>query len=123
MRPDHRDLLWVAVCVNGQQHAARHNAAPFGCAASVQAWDRIGAYLLHVCRRRLRVVFMRYFDDYFGVEKGDVAEHALGCVVRVIRAILGAASVADHKTSWGVPLTVLGLQLSVSQARRASASK
>ena len=46
------------------------------------------------------------------------AQHALSCVVRVIRCILGPTSVADKKTESGPSLVILGLSLSAINALR-----
>ena len=94
-----------------------------------------------ICRRLLRIPVLRYVDDLFGVDRrGEArslsrlprvrararpplaraqAHHALSCVVRVIRCILGSASVADRKTESGCPLVILGLSISVRRDPRA----
>ncbi len=41
-------------------------------------------------------------------------EHALGCVVRLIRLLLGTDAVADAKTAFGPSLGVLGVQIESS---------
>ena len=44
-------------------------------------------------------------------------QHALGCVVRVIRCLLGASSIADRKVEHGAELVILGLLVSASDDR------
>ena len=157
LRPDHRRFAWVIYCFAGSIWGAQHLALPFGAGprrlgpsnppparhgavSSVHNWERIGAALVAICRRLLRIPVLRYVDDLFSADRrGEArltapspplatlglfppcareAQHALSCVVRVIRCILGPTSVADKKTESGPSLVILGLSLSASDALR-----
>jgi len=49
VKPEHRDLTWVAWRVNEMIMAiARHYAMPFGAIAAVHYWDRIGQSFAHL---------------------------------------------------------------------------
>ena len=109
--------------------------------SSVHNWERVGALITCICRKLLRVALLRYVDDLFSVERASLAppapprgtvaaprprvrsqaRHALQCVVRVVRALLGDAAIADRKTECGHPLVILGLQIE-APAKRARAS-
>lgn len=39
--------------------------------------------------RLLKVALLRYVDDLFAPERVETMEHAMNCVARVIRALLG----------------------------------
>lgn len=87
--------------------------------------------ITRICRKLLRVALLRYVDDLFSVERASLAppapshataaalrrrvrsqaRHALECVVRVVRALLGDGAIADRKTACGRPLVILGLQI------------
>ena len=107
--PSHRWLLWVCFSHKGQRWLARHNAMPFGSVASVHAWDRVGAFLRHLGRTMLKLLLGRYVDDFFAVDRRGDTEHALWCFGRLVRAVLGADSLAANKMEFGHPLQVLGL--------------
>ena len=63
VNPAHRWLLWVVVKSSRGVLAARHNACPFGCTASVHHWNRVGAMLRHLALCLLRQV--RYSGGCF----------------------------------------------------------
>ena len=61
-------------CAIGFKHKGRvlvstHNAAMFGAAASVHAWERVGEALTHIARSYLHLPVLRYVDDYFAVDR------------------------------------------------------
>jgi hypothetical protein len=114
--PEHRWLLWVVFQHKGQRWLARHNAMPFGCVASVHAWDRVGAFLRHLGRVVLKLPLGRYVDDFFAVDRAADAEHALNCFARMVRAILGPDSLSNDKMEHGHPLQVLGLHFEADTA-------
>jgi hypothetical protein len=87
---------------------------PFGATSAVHAWERIGALLTAIIISVLGVVVFRYVDDFFGCEDLESLEHAVGCVVRVIRILLGKSSVANHKVEHGPRLVILGVDLRLS---------
>ena len=61
---------------------AVHHACPFGGTASVHAWERVGALLCNIVRRKLRLVAFRYVDDFFGIERWVASGpcHCRSCV-------------------------------------------
>ena len=71
---------------------AGHKAMPFGCTASVHHWDRTGALLRHLARTLLNVPVSRYVDDFFAEDIG----HALQCLARLIRALMGDDALANE---------------------------
>ena len=106
-----------------------HAACMFGAVASVNAWERVGAALTHLARVLLKVALGRYVDDVFAVERCistrfamrvltklrtlfcprvETMEHAVGCVVRLFRLILGAGAVTT-KFACGRTLSLLGV--------------
>ena len=84
--------------------------------------------------RILYVLLLRYVDDYFGCDRPSEAaailapaqstkpcarrgevEHALNCVKRLLRAVMGQSVLADRKLVAGAPIGVLGLHIRVSR--------
>ena len=45
-------------------------------------------------------------------------EHALGCVVRLVRCVLGPDSVSEKKMEFGSPLVVFGMELEARACAR-----
>ena len=111
--PDHRHLLWIMFLFKGEAWASRHVALPFGCTASVHAWNRIGGLLFHVGRKLLHIPLLRYVDDLFSADRSQCAEHAMMCFARLVRAISGSSSVQERKLCCEAPLTVLGVTVTV----------
>ena len=60
---------WQFLRPQGVPVVAIHNGLPFGAAASVVAWHRVGEALARLARRLLLVPVLRYVDDYFGAER------------------------------------------------------
>ena len=83
--------------VDGKPHVASHFVLPCGYLASVHHWDRIGSLLRAIFRRMLFIPALRYVDDYFGPEGPACVSHLVQCVVRIVRALLGADAIADRK--------------------------
>jgi hypothetical protein len=126
-----------------QAWAAAHKCCPFGALSAVFAWERVGALLVHIVRKCLKLAVCRYVDDFFGCERcvhpsfsyvgaspvacrPETIEHALGCFMRIIRLLLGQNALASHKVSFGSSLCVLGVDLAISAAgivARPSATK
>ena len=50
------------------------------------------------------------------VRSSAQAEHALDCLVRLARALLGPSALAEHKKECGNPLVFLGLRIELSPA-------
>ena len=61
------------------------------------------------------MLFPRFVDDYFAVERKESTAHALECFVRLVRALMGTEAIEDRKCDHGNPLTVLGVSVSVKQ--------
>ena len=108
--------------------ALQPGGGPWPCACPVQ-----------IARKILKLVAFRYVDDLFGPERcvenvwrlqprvvmvlgacvagrAQTMEHAMQCVARLIRALLGKDSVADKKLECGETLKVLGIQLSMDRS-------
>ena len=94
---------------------AQHGACPFGAVASVHAWERVGAAIAHLARKFLKIALLRYVDDMFAPERTATMAHALQCLARLIRAILGPTAVADKKLACGKKLDVLGVGMKLSR--------
>ena len=92
-------------------------SCPFGATASVYNWERVGRFLRKIARKLLHIALFEYVDDYFAAERPDVAEHALGCFARVVRAVLGKAAIAEDKLMFGSTLEVLGVVVKLSHDR------
>jgi len=92
-----------------------HAACPFGAIASVHAWERVGAGIAHIARKFLKIAVLRYVDDLFAPERHETMEHALQCLARLIRAVLGPTAVADKKLACGKKLDVLGVDIKMSR--------
>ncbi len=128
LRPEHGWASWVAFMVAGCVYVSQHFACPFGACSSVHAWERAGALLTTIARKLLRLPIFRYVDDVFCTDRcgaictlgaasihvrcrPESVEHALQCMVRLIKALLGIDAVASHKAEFGLHLTVLGVEL------------
>ena len=109
--PVHRRFLSFAFLAQGVAHVAQHLAMPFGAVASVHAWERFGALISHLVRRLLFIPMLRFVDDLCSAERATCAEHALGCIARLVRCILGPSAIAEDKVAVGMPMVVLGLQV------------
>jgi hypothetical protein len=59
---------------------SQHSACPFGAAASVHAWERVGAALTHIARKFLKIAALRYVDDLFAPERQADAKNGLAHV-------------------------------------------
>ena len=112
--PEHRWAAGVVYRFKQQVMASVHYAMPFGAIASVHEWEKLGGLLLEVVLLLLRVVCFRYVDDFFGAEPMETLEHTLGCVVRVVRALLGVTSISDDKVDCGPGLRVLGVDIEIT---------
>ena len=116
-----------------QVYVSSHKACPFGATASVQAWERIAALITFLARVILRVLVFCYVDDYIGCDRQSrvshagtqprrdicnrpkCAEHAMWCMVRLIRAMFGCSAVADRKVDHGASLVCLGVLISPAE--------
>ena len=56
-------------------------------------------------------------DDYFAAERPEVAEHAMLCFARVVRALMGKAAIAADRLLCGSTLEVLGVVIKLSHDR------
>ena len=57
---------------------------------------------------------LRYVDDYFSAERAECCQHAMLCFARLVRCVLGSCAISDKKLEWGMPLTILGLSISLN---------
>ena len=110
----HKWAAGVAYLYKGEPWVATHLGMPFGATSSVVAWHRIGELITALARKLLHLPVFRYVDDWFGADKPGCAEHAMGCMARLVRALLGESSVADRMLEFGSALTVLGIRVSPS---------
>ena len=114
--PIMRDHWWASAIVflfMGVPWVAVHKAMPFGALAAVHAWERIGALLTKIGRTVLKIALFRYVDDFFGCERPALVDHSLGCLVRLLRLLLGCSAVADAKVGCGSKLLILGVDVVV----------
>ena len=81
LREDHRWASAVAFMFEGEAYVTRHNCCAFGAVSSVWAWERIGAVIVNVARRRLKIPAFRYVDDLFAADRCGLYGHAcrVGC--------------------------------------------
>ena len=116
LKPSHRWAAGVAYWHKGVQMVAAHMACPFGAASSVYNWERVGSLLCGLARRLLHIAAFRYVDDFFAPERPETMEHAMQCLAKLVRILLGASAIADRKLECGFSLVVLGVQISLSTA-------
>lgn len=109
--PEHWWAASISFLAEGCTWVSTHRAMPFGATSAVHAWERIGALLTSIIVSLLGIVTFRYVDDFYGCEDASSLEHAVGCVVRVIRLLLGCEAVANHKVGFGPNLVILGVEL------------
>jgi len=130
--PEHRWAAGVAFMHDDAPHVSFHNACAFGATSSVHSWERVGAMLTVFARKLLRIPVFRYVDDLFSTDRpvcvlarllharpncvGGVlgrpccVEHAMHCMERLVKAVLGEDAVAIGKLEFGTAqLVVLGI--------------
>ena len=110
---------WAAHVVfkdSGTTFVAGHLAMPFGATSSVHSWCRVGAALVRILRVVLKIPVGIYVDDLHGAERPACIAHTTNCVVRLIRAVLGPSSVANHKVAHGLPMDLLGVTVDACQS-------
>ena len=66
--------------------------------------------------RCLHIPLLRYVDDYFSAERSECCRHALNCSSRLVHCLLGNSSIAERKLECGMPLTVLGLSVTLTMS-------
>ena len=54
-------------------------------------------------------------DDFYSMDRSSDAEHAMQCFERMVRCLLGQSAVSDAKSKCGMPQTVLGVSVTVSE--------
>ena len=69
-----------------------------------------------MARRILFIPILRYVDDFFSAEAQDSVAHAMQVFARLVRVCLGTDAVAPKKLMFGSPLTVLGIDVSLSDS-------
>ena len=111
--PSQKHLACTACKHKAKVVLARHERLAFGFTSAVYAWDDVGDLICVLLRRLLHIPALSWVDDIFSASKLSVAEHALSCAVRLIRALLGDSAVQDRKTGFGSSLDVLGMYVSL----------
>jgi hypothetical protein len=53
-------------------------------------------------------------DDYFGIEREECIAHALHCVARIFRCVMGDDILAPRKMAWGKQLEILGVEVVIT---------
>jgi len=116
LRPDH---AWAAGVVYRQGNSvwvSWHKACMFGATSSVYNWERIGALLTSIIIRVLNICLFRYVDDLFAAERLESMEHAMQCVARLVRLLLGPDSMDEKKLQFGAKLDILGINCMLAEA-------
>ena len=116
LRPSHR---WAAAVVFRHQQQimiASHMACPFGSTSAVYNWERVGSLLGALVRRVLHIAAVRYVDDFCAPERPETMEHAMGCLARLVRLLLGTSAIEDRKLAHGMSLIYLGVDIHISTA-------
>jgi len=132
IRESHKWAAGVAYLLDGEPWVAFHEGMPFGATSSVVAWHRIGALITAFARKLLHLPVFRYVDDWFAADRHlcaccshlrlcscvslfrhDTTEHAMMCMARLVRVLLGETAISARKLECGPSLTVLGINVSV----------
>ena len=109
--PADRWAAYIAFKRKEEVFVAGHLSMPSGASSSVFAWDRVGAAIVRIIRVLSKIPLLRYVDDMFTADWPACVVHSRECVIRLVRAILGASSITDKYCS-GLPLDVLGITVS-----------
>ena len=101
--PDQREFAWAVFKHKRQTLAAQHLVMPFGSAASVHHWERVGSLLAAIARRILHIpvsrrafdkfertsffgkhgtFIPRFVDDFYAPERAGSAKHAMEVFAR-----------------------------------------
>ena len=99
-------------------------SCPFGALSSVHAWHRVGAALQHVLVELFRILYPRFVDDFFGVDRATPGDTALtgpsGAAFlarEVVQELLGW-QLDDAKAVTDAPeAVILGIQVALDDAR------
>ena len=110
LKPDHRWAAAVAYKLADKIMVSLHNACMFGASSSVYNWERLGELITVVAIRWLGVCLFRYVDDLFAPERAQCMQHAMLCIARLVRAVLGPGAIEDRKLDCGCSLVVLGVR-------------
>jgi hypothetical protein len=113
--PEHRQFGHVVFSMAGQTMVSQHLVLPFGAVASVHHWNRVGDMIKTLARRLLHLPVCRFVDDYFAVERLELAAHALEVFVRLVRALMGTSAIENRKCDHGNPMAILGVSVCVTQ--------
>ena len=117
LKPAHRWAAGVAYKAGDVVWVSWHRACMFGATSSVYNWERLGALLATILIRVLKICLFRYVDDLFAPERPESMQHAMYCVARMLRLMLGEAAVEDSKLEYGQTLVVLGVRCLLAEAR------
>ena len=116
LKPAHRWAAGVAYKAGDVVWVSWHRACMFGATSSVYNWERLGALLATILIRVLKICLFRYVDDLFAPERPESMQHAMYCVARMLRLLLGEAAVEDRKLEYGRTLVVLGVRCLLAEA-------
>ena len=114
--PAHRWAAAIAYMLGDQIMVSCHNACMFGASSSVYNWERVGELITVILVRWLGICAYRYVDDFFAPERVESMHHAMLCIARLIRAVLGQDAIEDRKLDCGPSLVVLGVRCEISMA-------
>ena len=114
--PAHRWAAAIAYKLGDEVMVACHNACMFGASSSVYNWERIGELITVIAIKWLGICVYRYVDDFFAPERAESMEHAMQCIARLVRAVLGHDAIENRKLDCGLSLVVLGVRCQLSTA-------
>ena len=102
---DMDDLEWVIV---------RKYALPFGAVAAVYGWERVGAALTGILKKKVGIPFFRYVDDLFTALPDALAKQARKSLEDIIEAC-GFALAPGKTEGPSDSLTILGILVAIGQ--------
>ena len=100
---DMDDLEWVIV---------RQYALPFGAVAAVYGWERVGAALTGILKKKVGIPFFRYVDDLFTALPEKLAAQARKSLEDIIQAC-GFALAPGKTEGPSAILTILGILVTI----------
>ena len=112
---DHIQFAWVVWLAAGLLRAAPHWGMPFGAAASVVAWHRVGAFFSALLLRVALAPVARYVDDYFGASRSGVLWSG-GKIMSVLAALTGIVTDPGKDVDGAIEMIVLGMAVRLARA-------
>jgi len=116
LKPEHRWASAVAYKLGSTIMVSLHNACMFGASSSVYNWERLAELITVIAIRWLGICLFRYVDDLFAPERAECMEHAMQCVARLVRAVLGRDAIENRKLDCGLSLVILGVRCQLNNA-------